>query len=181
MPRKQINYENTCFYKIVCKDLTIKDLYVGHTTDFRKRKNRHKFSTITPHDNVYNSPVYQFIRNNGGWDNFDMILIERCQCIDGLDAKRKERELIERLGATLNKSIPSRVKSEYWQEYGSKEEYKEKRKEYMKTYRNSHHTELHTSYNCICGGKYQSSSKAAHLKCSKHTNYLEQQKAINYN
>jgi hypothetical protein len=32
------NYQNTVIYKIVCNDLSIKDLYVRHTTNFRKRK-----------------------------------------------------------------------------------------------------------------------------------------------
>ena len=33
MPKTIINYKNTILYKIVCKDLSIHDLYVGHTTD----------------------------------------------------------------------------------------------------------------------------------------------------
>ena len=32
MPRKEIDYTKTNFYKIVCKDLSVKDCYVGHTT-----------------------------------------------------------------------------------------------------------------------------------------------------
>ena len=42
MPRHPINYDNTCFYKIVCKNLDIHDIYVGHTTDFTTRKTAHK-------------------------------------------------------------------------------------------------------------------------------------------
>ena len=42
MPRKPIDYSNTHFYKIVCKDLGIKELYVGHTTNFKNRKLDHK-------------------------------------------------------------------------------------------------------------------------------------------
>ena len=42
MPKQDINYDNTSFYKIVCKDLNIKNLYVGHTTGFRRRKGSHK-------------------------------------------------------------------------------------------------------------------------------------------
>ena len=112
-------------------------------------------------------------KRNGGWNNFDMILIDRCSCVDGLDAKKKERELIEALGANLNKSIPSRARTEYWQEYGSKQEYKEKRKLYMTDYRATHATELHEKVQCGCGGRYPSSYKAAHLKCAKHLTFLE--------
>ena len=41
MPRKEIDYSNTHFYKIVCKDLNIKDCYVGHTTNFKNKKYEH--------------------------------------------------------------------------------------------------------------------------------------------
>ena len=46
MPRQPINYDNTCFYKIVCKNLDIHDIYVGHTTDFTTRKLHHKHNNI---------------------------------------------------------------------------------------------------------------------------------------
>ena len=42
MPRKEIDYSKTVIYKIVCNDLNVKDVYVGHTTDFTKRKATHK-------------------------------------------------------------------------------------------------------------------------------------------
>ena len=42
----------------------------------------------------YNQYVYRFIRENGGWSNFEMILIERIRCDDKLDALRKEREYV---------------------------------------------------------------------------------------
>ena len=38
MPRKETDYSKTVIYKIVCNDLTITDIYVGHTTDFVVRK-----------------------------------------------------------------------------------------------------------------------------------------------
>ena len=31
-----MDYSKTHFYKIVCKDLNIKDCYVGHTIKFQK-------------------------------------------------------------------------------------------------------------------------------------------------
>ena len=42
MPKKEIDYSKTIIYKIVCNDLNIKDCYIGSTTSFTKRKNRHK-------------------------------------------------------------------------------------------------------------------------------------------
>ena len=62
MPRKPINYQNTIIYKIVCNDLNIKDLYVGHTTDFRRRKGGHKSRSSSS-----DMKIYKAIRDNGGW------------------------------------------------------------------------------------------------------------------
>ena len=66
MPRKAIDYRNTYFYKIVCKDINITGCYVGHTTDFTKRKYQHK--TVCNNENIkgHNIYLYQFIRGNGG-------------------------------------------------------------------------------------------------------------------
>ena len=44
MPKKEIDYSNTIIYKLCCKNPEIKDIYVGHTTDFRRRKCQHKTS-----------------------------------------------------------------------------------------------------------------------------------------
>ena len=49
-----------------------------------------------------NIPVYQFIRENGGFDNSDTRLIKTDFCENVLEARRKEREYIEQLNATLN-------------------------------------------------------------------------------
>ena len=74
MPNKVMDYSNTHFYKIVCKDLNIKDCYVGSTLNFVKRM------SAFPTDKHHNTPVYEFIRNNGSWENWEMILINT-ECV----------------------------------------------------------------------------------------------------
>lgn len=107
MPINPINFSNTIFYKIVCKNLNITELYVGHTTNFRQRKNDHKSRCNNDNSNNYNSSVYRCIRENGGFENWDMIVIHRQSCIDINEAKAIERGYIESLFATLNCNIPS--------------------------------------------------------------------------
>ena len=102
MPIKPVDYSNTHFYKIVCKDLSINDCYVGHTTNFKNRKNNHKKASYNPNIKDYTMPLYQFIRKNGGWENFDMILINIENCKNSLEARSKERQYIEELNAQLN-------------------------------------------------------------------------------
>ena len=53
-------------------------------------------------------PLYIFIRAHGGWNNWSMIPIEEVAYETVYEALRRERELIETLGATLNFQIPTR-------------------------------------------------------------------------
>ena len=113
MPRTPIDYSKTVFYKIVCNDLSITDCYIGHTTDFTKRKNRHKTNCYYETNARYHMRVYSFIRECGGWDNWSMIPIEEASCESVLDALRRERELIEANECTLNCQIPTRTNGEW--------------------------------------------------------------------
>ena len=64
MPKKLIDYSKTIIYKIVCNDLTITEVYVGHTTNFIKRKAPHKYNCNNPNSKSYNFKIYNIIRNN---------------------------------------------------------------------------------------------------------------------
>ena len=158
MPITTINYNNTTIYKLCCTDLTVKDIYVGHTTNFTKRKAFHKYSTNNTSDPLYNTYKYNFIRNNGGWDNWSMIEIIKISCVDLNDACRVERQYMEQLNATLNKNRPiitpiekiERLKEcqkeyaeqhkdhirEYQKEYA--EQHKEQKREYQREYAEQH-------------------------------------------
>jgi len=88
MPKESIDYSNTIIYKIVCKDSKIGHVHVGHTTNFAKRKYHHKLSCNTGKS----TPLYDMIRANGGWDNWEMIEIDKCICRDNQEASLKEKE-----------------------------------------------------------------------------------------
>jgi hypothetical protein len=126
------DYSKTIIYKLCCKDPSVTDIYVGHTTAFIKRKHEHKYGCTKETNKSYNLRVYKFIRDNGGWDNWDMIELCRTECIDSMDAKKKERTYLEELGATLNTEIPSRPAVERQKEYRA--EHVEELKEYSQTY-----------------------------------------------
>ena len=112
MPLIPVDYSKTYFYKIICNDLNVTDSYVGHTTDFRKRKNHHKATCNNQNDKNHNLKLYKFIRENGGWDNWEMINIETLSCRDSLEAKAIERRYVEELKASLNIIRPSSTKEE---------------------------------------------------------------------
>jgi hypothetical protein len=98
MPKIEIKYSNTIIYKIYCKDETIKDIYVGHTTNFIKRKYEHKkcYNMLSNKHEIYNA-----IRKNGGWENWDIIEIAKYNCKNHTEARIKELEHYEILKPKL--------------------------------------------------------------------------------
>jgi len=133
MTRLPINYQNTIIYKLVCNDPTIIDIYVGHTTDVIRRKWQHKTACNNENTRKYNYYVYQFIRNNGGFENWSIVQIELYPCNNTHEATARERYWLEQLSATLNTNIPSRTPQEYRE--ANKEEILETRKEYYQANR----------------------------------------------
>jgi hypothetical protein len=100
MPKQSINYQNTEIYKIVCDDTP--EFYVGHTTNFIKRKQNHKRSCNIEKDRGYNFKIYKTIREFGGWDNWRMVLVEKFPCENKREAEKREEEIRVELKATLN-------------------------------------------------------------------------------
>jgi hypothetical protein len=101
MSKKETDYKNTVIYKIVCKDPSITDIYVGHTTNFLSRFYGHRSNY-----NYSSSKVYKTIRENGGWDNWEMIEIEKYPCDNCEDAKKRELYHYQLLNAKLNTFKP---------------------------------------------------------------------------
>ncbi len=106
MPKVEIDYSNTVFYKIYCKDANVSDLYVGHTTNFVQRKHAHKQSCKNPKSSNYNCKLYNAMRQHGGWDNWIMEIIAFHNCNDHYDARIKEQEYFVSCKATLNSIEP---------------------------------------------------------------------------
>jgi hypothetical protein len=151
MPKFETDYSNTIIYKLCCKNPEIKDIYIGHTTNFTQRKAQHKICCISENNKKYNQYVYEFIRNNGGWDNWSMIQLKEYNLGNKREAELKENEWIEKLGSSLNsmkpyamcKEEPEFYKKVWYQERKEQilekakqhyEENKEQKIEYQKQY-----------------------------------------------
>ena len=106
MPKVEIDYSNTIFYKIQCKNPDIKDIYIGHTTNFVQRKSTHKRSCIKSKSVSYNCKVYTIIRKFGGWDNWTMEIIAFRNCADHYAARKIEQQYFEEYNATMNSLEP---------------------------------------------------------------------------
>lgn len=179
-------------YKIKCLDENIQNVYIGKTKNFNKRKWSHKQDCCNPESKKHNLKLYQFIRANGGWDNwiFEQLAIYNCE--NDLQASEKEREHFDQNNNLLNSNVPNQTKKQ-WEEVN-----KETRLRQMKEYRDEHQDETIQKYNenrdyhinrvkqyrlknlekkkektlCECGGKYTHENKSRHLKCPKHLNYI---------
>ena len=106
MSQIKIDYSSTLFYMIFCKDTTIDDLYIGHTTNFVQRKQSHKQSCSNTKNTNYKCKLYTVIRDNGGWDNWKMQIIAFHECDDLMSAKKHEQKYFEEYNATLNSIEP---------------------------------------------------------------------------
>jgi hypothetical protein len=106
MPKVDIDYTNTLFYKISCKDTNITDVYIGHTTNFVQRKSGHKQGCNNAKSSNYACKLYTVIRQNGGWDNWRMDIIAYHECKDHYEARKKEQEYFILYNATLNSIEP---------------------------------------------------------------------------
>jgi hypothetical protein len=106
MSKLDIDYSNTLFYKISCRDTNIADVYIGHTTNFVQRKSGHKQSCNNPKSANHNFKLYSVIREHGGWDNWKMDIIAYHQCNDHYEARKIEQEYFISHNATLNSIEP---------------------------------------------------------------------------
>ena len=185
MPRKEIDYSKTVIYKIVCNDLNVKDVYVGHTTDFTKRKASHKGVFNCPNHHNYNLKVYKTIRDNGGWENWTMIEIEKYPCNDKNEACSRERHFFELLNATMNIHCPTlNIEKNNATNKRCHKIYVEAHKDEMKEYMKKYHAEYDKAYyqankerylekkTCdVCGMLYI--NKTNHNKTKFHTNAIK--------
>jgi hypothetical protein len=139
MPKILADYSQTIIYKLCCKDPSINEIYIGHTTNFIQRKNNHKICCNDPNNQNYNRYVYKFIRENGGWENWSIIQIEQHKCKNKREAESVEQYCIEKYKAKLNSNKPYAMCSEQPQLY--KKIWYEEKKDYILQKAKEHYQE----------------------------------------
>ena len=88
-------------YKIIDKN-NIDEFYIGSTNRLSSRKSHHKKNVHNKVSKKYWCKLYQYIRANGDWENFDFIILEAGTCENKEYIKQKEQEYINNLKPTLN-------------------------------------------------------------------------------
>jgi hypothetical protein len=102
MPKLPTDYSHTIIYHFICNDALITHNYIGSTTNFTKRKSHHKYCCNNNNSKEYLVKKYSFIRENGGWDNWKMIEIEKFPCKDKREAEAREQYWIDLQNNKLN-------------------------------------------------------------------------------
>ena len=137
MPRKQ-DFSNSVIYHIRNKE-TKHVIYVGSTTNFQQRKITHKFCYNNEKHKEYNKSCYVFIRENEGWDFYEVIPIEFLKLENKTQLAIAEQVEIDKQYNLKNNRKSHRTeenKKEYMKEYlkeymkENKEKIAEKHKEY---------------------------------------------------
>jgi hypothetical protein len=170
-------------YKLECKNLEECDnIYVGSTYRWERRYKEHKETSINPKKEGYNQLKYKTMREQGGWDNWNMIELEKCDIVIQTDneANKIEEKWRKELDAKLNMKKAFRSKEDL-KAYKKEKDAKRRRdnKEYIKErdkqYREKNAEEIKAKKNekftCECGGKYTNQNKHQHLKTKKHKDW----------
>lgn len=148
--------------------------YVGSTENIKERIEKHKSSCCNTNNISYNIKVYKFIRENGGWDNVDIHILQKCnksvkRIVEDFYMKHYNCELNDRSAI-----LDVEKYKEYLKEYAKKyhQENKEYIKEYKKKWFENNKEKLLEKLNCMCGGRYTKYNKSTHEKTKKHQTYL---------
>ena len=143
-------YLSSIIYKITCNDPRVKEMYIGSTTQIRFYSRRRSHKNKSKSSNI---KLYQFIRDNNGWDNFNMIIVEKFECNSKKELHAREGEMVTIHKATLNTQLPGRTLQQYAID------------------------KRHIRYEkcmCECGLEYTTQHRSRHLKTTRHENRMKQ-------
>ena len=98
MNQNEVKLQEGIIYMIECKDSTIREFYVGSTLKtYSYRRDHHKSAS-----KVKKTKLYNFINNNGQWNNWNVNVIEYVYVKTKLDLRLHEQSWIDTLLPTLN-------------------------------------------------------------------------------
>ncbi len=141
-------------YKLYCDG--VDGFYIGSSFDMKDRKRCHKSNCNNPKSKDYDLKVYQYIRANGGFDNWKFEILETAIFENKNALRIREQHYKNLLIPSLNDRDA----------YITEEEKQEKQRNYNKNH-------FLQKINCACGGKTDKSNKARHEKSPKHQKYLQ--------
>ena len=122
------DYSKSCIYMLRHKDDTeLENIYIGSTTNFKVRKNHHKRTCCNPNNKNHHFKIYQYIRDNGGWEEWIMVWLEDYPCKTLRELQLREDQVMLQYQNRLNDRRAYRTHKKEWYE-----ENKERLDEYVK-------------------------------------------------
>jgi len=158
-------------YKLYCKNKEITDEYYGHTCAFRARKCQHKNCCNNENSPAYNTDKYNFIRLNGGWDNWIMSPIEELKNCSSVNAKIREQFYIDLNKSEMNTRKSYITEKQYYLE--NRDKILEKMKEYRLENRDKILEKNKEKMTCICGKSFTRNFKSHHERTKFHCQFIQ--------
>ena len=91
-----------CVYKIKCRDTNISEFYIGSSINFYRRRYNHTSNCNNINARQYNCKLYKFIRDNGGFINWEFEVIKEYKFISKKELTINEQAYGDLLKPELN-------------------------------------------------------------------------------
>jgi len=152
-------------YKLVCKDPNVLECYVGSTRNFVMRRHLHKSDSKNEESIKGKYKLYQKMREAGGWNNWNMEILEECPEPELI---ARERWWYDKLQPSLNVKVPNRCKKE-----SNKAHYEKNRERITQFYRQQYES---SRVDCECGKKVAMNRLESHISTQLHKKNIERLK-----
>lgn len=189
-------FNNTIFgiiYLIKHKTCDDKKVYVGSTINLKQRINQHRKNCNNKKNKNYKNKLYQYLRENGGFNQYEFIILECYVYNFKRELLCKEDDYIKmydnnlnQLRAYLSDEEHKNRHKKYREENKDKlkeknkkqnkkkyEKYAEKYKEEARKYREENKDKLKEKITCECGSIVRKADITKHCKTKKHIQYIE--------
>jgi hypothetical protein len=161
-------------YLIKHKTCDDKKVYVGSTINLKKRIRRHRQDCNNEKNKGYNFKLYQYIRENGGINEYQFIILECYVCNFKHELLCKEDDYIKMYDNNLNQLRAYLTREEYKEKISEKKKiYYEENKEELNEKKKKYHDENKDKINRQRKERYNENKDK--LK-EKQKNYREEHK-----
>ena len=171
------DYSKAVIYSISCKDKNVLEFYIGSTHDEIQRERHHKGYCNNENSEKYNYKVYNYIRDNGGWENWIFKVIQEFPCENKIELVIREQYHYDLLKPALNTKspyIPEEERKEHKAIYDAKyrEDNIEEISKYRAKYKKDNREKINKKHICICGIEYTHHHRARHFDTNRHKKFI---------
>ena len=157
------DYSQACIYKIKHnEDYNDENIYIGSTCNLIRRRCEHKNKCKDNNSKEYGLKIHQYIRDNGGWDNFIVIKVHDFPCNSKSELQIEERRMIDLLHSKLNKQMPTRTHKQWCKDNSTYLKEKEKQ-----------------TITCECGCEVVRHKLGRHQRTNKHQKLMNLKTSLN--